>query len=68
MNTMGIWLPVEVQFYDETKIDYTWLRIENINPEQADLDIVIALDGVSSDESLAQRGLTAKIVRVDNQE
>jgi hypothetical protein len=30
------------------------------------LDFVIALDGVKSDENLALKGLTFKILRVDN--
>lgn len=68
MNTMGIWLPVELVFYDEAKIDYVWVRIEKLTQNLAMLDFVIALDGVKSDENLASKGLTIKILRIDNNE
>ncbi len=44
MNTIGIWLPVHVQFYNAVKIDYVWLRNKEITEKKAIIDIVIALD------------------------
>lgn len=68
MNTLGIWLPVELVLFDEAKLDYVWARIEKITPSVAMLDFVIALDGVKSDEDLTPKGLTVKIIRVDNKQ
>lgn len=44
MNTIGIWLPVHVQFYNSVKLDYVWLRNKEITQKKAIIDIVIALD------------------------
>ena len=44
MNTLGIWLPVHVQYYNAVKIDYVWLRNKEITEKKAVIDIVLALD------------------------
>lgn len=41
---MGIWLPVYIQFYEEVKIDYIWIRNKELTQEKAELDIVLALE------------------------
>jgi hypothetical protein len=52
MNTMGIWLPVHLHFYQEAKIDYIWIRNKEITQRRAVLDIVLALDSNSLDDIL----------------
>ena len=32
MNTIGIWLPVSLVFYEEAKLDYVWVRMSKIIP------------------------------------
>lgn len=44
MNTMGIWLPVHINFYDEIKLDYVWIRNQELSENKAKLDIVTVLD------------------------
>jgi beta-mannosidase len=68
MNTVGIWLPVTLTFYDEAKLDYLWVRLDKLSEAAAWLDIVIALDGVEAEQNLTNKGLTAKLVRLDNRE
>lgn len=46
MNTIGIWLPVHIQFYEEVKIDYIWIRNKELTQEKAELDIVLALEDI----------------------
>lgn len=66
MNTMGLWLPVSLVFYDNAKIDYIWVRDEKLTQVEAILDIVITLDGFKSDEEALTNGLSAIIIRKDN--
>lgn len=30
MNTLGIWLPVHIHYYNAVKIDYVWIRNKEI--------------------------------------
>jgi beta-mannosidase len=52
MNTMGIWLPAYIHFYDDVKINYIWIRNKEITQKQAVLDIVMVLDKLSANELL----------------
>ena len=63
MNTLGIWLPVRLYFYQEVKLDYVWIRAEEIKQSQAILEFVIALEGISADERL--NGYSVQIARYD---
>ena len=69
MNTLGIWLPVSLNFYHEVKIDYVWFRLAKIQPNlQAELDIVVALEGVDAQANLKDRNLSVSVKRMDNGE
>lgn len=46
MNTIGIWLPVYMHFYEEVKIDYIWIRNKELTQVKAELDIVLALEEI----------------------
>lgn len=43
LNTLGIWKPVYVQYYNAVKIDYVWIRNRVIKNAEAVLNFAIAI-------------------------
>lgn len=66
MNTMGIWLPVSLIFFNEAKFSYIWIRNDKLTQHEAILDIVIALDEIEPAQDITQKNITLKILRIDN--
>jgi len=46
MNTVGIWLPVSLVFYNLAKFEYVWIRNKELTERKAILDFTLALDGI----------------------
>ena len=47
MNTMGIWKPARLEFYNGAKINYVWIRDKLITPSKAVLNFAIVLESSS---------------------
>jgi len=65
MNTMGIWLPVTLNLFEEVKFDYIWIRNKNISETVAILDMVIALDS-QSNRDFSKNDIKLKLKRLDD--
>jgi hypothetical protein len=47
MNTLGIWLPASIVFYNLAKFEYVWIRNKELTQQKAILDFTFALDRVT---------------------